>query len=85
MAGVSTGAAIALLYAPDTGQNTRDRLSFQLNKYLDKLKELLNRANEARDPNAAMHTDLNAEDSQRARELLREVESLLEDVKHKSA
>ncbi|MTI88516.1 MAG: YtxH domain-containing protein [Balneolaceae bacterium] len=39
--GALAGAVVALLYAPDTGKNTRDRLSYQLSNYLEDLNELI--------------------------------------------
>ncbi|MBX9850732.1 MAG: YtxH domain-containing protein [Cytophagaceae bacterium] len=41
IAGAVTGAILGVLYAPDKGKNTRDKLSFQLEKYKDKLSEML--------------------------------------------
>ncbi|PSR53937.1 gas vesicle protein [Adhaeribacter arboris] len=40
LSGVATGAAFGVLYAPDKGRETRDRLSYQLDKYRDMLKDL---------------------------------------------
>jgi gas vesicle protein len=41
LAGAGIGAAFGILYAPDTGKNTRDKLSYQLFKYKEELEELV--------------------------------------------
>src|SRR5690606_39901031 len=41
LAGAATGAILGILYAPDKGVNTREKLSFQLDKYRNLLQELI--------------------------------------------
>ncbi len=47
IAGIFTGAAlgtiVGILYAPDKGQVTRDKLSYRLNSYVGELESYINR------------------------------------------
>lgn len=51
LAGAAAGALAGVLYAPDKGKNTRDRLSYLLDKYRNDLQglieELVNKKSEA--------------------------------------
>ncbi len=41
LAGTAVGTSLGILYAPDKGTNTRDRLNYQLDKYRVQLTELI--------------------------------------------
>jgi gas vesicle protein len=40
--GILTGGLLGLLFAPEEGSSTRDKLSFRLDKYKNKLEDLMN-------------------------------------------
>jgi gas vesicle protein len=81
--GAVLGAGFALLYAPDKGSNTRNRISYRLSTYLDDLSLLVERLQNEKEivSDAKQKGDLVVEDArQRAEDLINEAEELLKTI-----
>lgn len=78
MVGAATGAILGILYAPDKGSNTREKLSYQLDKYRKLLQDLIN------DFVSGKETPLTSEAKSQGQKVVDEAknkaERLLEDV-----
>lgn len=84
LTGVTAGTVFALLYAPDTGKNTRGRLSYRLNSYIEELQSLVEKLKDEKQKissQAKQDSDKVIEDAKaRADGLIKEAESLLENI-----
>jgi gas vesicle protein len=84
LTGAAVGAVVGILYAPDTGSNTRDKLSYRLGKYYGRLKEMSGRIEAANgQARNGSSNPVQATEYRKAEDLLKEVETLLDDLKSK--
>jgi gas vesicle protein len=81
LTGALAGAVVALLYAPDSGKNTRDKVSYKIKTLLDELNETLESLQTGAHPINDSESDrMVADAQQKAEDLIREAEDLLRNI-----
>ncbi len=83
--GLLVGGIIGILFAPDKGNNTRDKLNFRLNRYKRKLEDLLQDIMEEKDSidsEAKTKSKKVVNDAKsKAEKLLKDVDGILSKIK----
>lgn len=85
ISGAAVGGLLGILYAPDKGENTRDKLTYLLDKYKNQLQDLVEdlvegeeeHFSEAKEESKKVINDAR----ERAEKLLGDVDELIEQIK----
>ncbi|GAB4028553.1 YtxH domain-containing protein [Spirosoma gilvum] len=89
LTGIAVGSLFGLLYAPDKGKITRDRLSFRLSKYREQINALLqdlgSSTNELENSSKNEGQRVVNDAREKAERLLEDVDRLMAQIKQQNA
>jgi gas vesicle protein len=88
LAGCLTGATLGILYAPEKGEITRDKLSYRLSKYREELQKLIADLMEGKDfPDSLAKVEgerVVSDAREKAERLLEDVDRLMAQIKNQT-
>ncbi len=87
LTGALIGSAVALLYAPDSGSNTRGKITYRFSSYIDELNQLIDQLKNEKEKFTSdakkQGDDVVSDAKKRADDLIKEAEALLQNIEKK--